>query len=54
MLLKSACNFILSTKQTLDVIMQFTSPTSILLPLCNLLDAWGYEDDQGKVHFPHL
>ena len=47
MLLKTACNFILSTKQALDVIMQFTSPTSILLPLCNLLDAWGYEDYQG-------
>lgn len=30
--------------------MQFTSPTSILLPLCNLLDTWGYEDDQGTVY----
>jgi len=50
MLLKSACNFILSTKQALDVIMQFTSPTSILLPLCNYLDAWSYDDDQGMAH----
>lgn len=54
MLLKSACNFILSTKQALDVMMQFTSPTSILLPLCNLLDAWSYDEDQGMVQVFHV
>lgn len=28
--------------------LQFTSPSSILQPLCNLLDAWHYEEDQGE------
>lgn len=29
--------------------MQFTSPGSVLQPLCTLLDAWRYEEDQGKL-----
>jgi mediator of RNA polymerase II transcription subunit 5 len=48
MSLKSICNALSGKPQLLDVTMQFTSPASVLQPLCTLLDAWRYEDDQGK------
>jgi mediator of RNA polymerase II transcription subunit 5 len=48
MSLKSICNSFAGKPQFLDVLLQFTSPSSILQPLCQLLDAWKYEDDQGK------
>jgi len=46
MSLKSMCNALSSKPQILDVVLQFTSSVSILQPLCQLLDAWRYEDDQ--------
>lgn len=48
MALKSICNALSSKPQSLDVVLQFTSPISILQPLCQLLDAWRYDDDQGE------
>jgi mediator of RNA polymerase II transcription subunit 5 len=30
------------------VILQFTSPASILQPLCQILDDWHYDSDQGE------
>ncbi|QDS76596.1 hypothetical protein FKW77_007518 [Venturia effusa] len=48
MSLKSICNALSGKPQYLDVMMQFTSPASVLQPLCNLLDAWRFEDDQGE------
>ncbi|KAF2840549.1 Med5-domain-containing protein [Patellaria atrata CBS 101060] len=48
MSLKTVCNSLSRKPQSLDVILQFTSPASILQPLCNLLDSWRYEDDQGE------
>ncbi|KAE9961818.1 hypothetical protein EG328_001548 [Venturia inaequalis] len=48
MSLKSMCNALSGKPQFLDVMMQFTSPASVLQPLCNLLDAWRFEDDQGE------
>ncbi|KAF2431865.1 Med5-domain-containing protein [Tothia fuscella] len=48
MALKSICNALCKKPQSLDVWLQFTSPISVLQPLCQLLDAWRYEDDQGE------
>jgi mediator of RNA polymerase II transcription subunit 5 len=48
MALKTICDSITSKPQLLDVIMQFTAPVTILQPLCELLDGWRYEDDQGR------
>jgi mediator of RNA polymerase II transcription subunit 5 len=48
MALKPICNALSRKPQSLDVMLQFTSPISILQPLCQLLDAWRYEDDQGE------
>jgi mediator of RNA polymerase II transcription subunit 5 len=47
MSLKSICNALSRKPQSLDVVLQFTSPISVLQPLCQLLDAWRYEEDQG-------
>ena len=48
MSLKSVCNAFSGRPEFLDVVLMFVSPASILQPLCQLLDAWKYEDDQGE------
>jgi mediator of RNA polymerase II transcription subunit 5 len=52
MALKSVCNAFAGKPQFLDAVLQFTSPASVLQPLCQLLDAWKYEDDQGNSSLP--
>ncbi|OAG07236.1 Med5-domain-containing protein [Paraphaeosphaeria sporulosa] len=46
MYLKTLCNTLSKKTTALDVILQFTSPASILRPLCQFLDEWHYETDQ--------
>jgi len=46
--LKTICSLISVNTKALDVIMQFVPPTTLLQPLCQLLDAWRYDDDQGR------
>ncbi|KIW05199.1 uncharacterized protein PV09_03743 [Verruconis gallopava] len=48
MSLKSICNAFAGKPHFLDAMLQFTSPASILQPLCQLLETWKYEDDQGE------
>ncbi|KAF2013729.1 mediator of RNA polymeras-like protein II transcription subunit 5 [Aaosphaeria arxii CBS 175.79] len=48
MYLKSACNTLSRKPQALDIILQFNSPESILRPLCQFLDEWRYDGDQGE------
>lgn len=48
--LKTICNALSRRPQLLDVVLQFTSPVSVLQPLCNLLDTWRYDEDQGTRH----
>ncbi|KAF2471591.1 Med5-domain-containing protein [Lindgomyces ingoldianus] len=48
MYLKTICNLLSRKPQALDVMLQFTSPASILRPLCQFLDEWRYEGDQGE------
>lgn len=47
MSLQRLCNALSRKPRSMDVMLQFTSPISILQPLCNLLDGWRYEEDQG-------
>jgi mediator of RNA polymerase II transcription subunit 5 len=47
-MLKTTCTALAAKPQLLDVVAMFTSPVTILQPLCQLLDAWRYDDDQGK------
>ncbi|CAI6338683.1 unnamed protein product [Periconia digitata] len=46
--LKNICNLLSRKSQALDTILQFTSPISILKPLCVFLDEWRYDGDQGE------
>ena len=48
MSLKSVCSSLSRKPLALDVIMQYASPVSILQPLCQLLNEWKYEEDQGE------
>lgn len=47
MYLKIICNSLSRRPHALDAMLQFSSPQSILQPLCRFLDEWRYEDAQG-------
>ncbi|MCJ1460584.1 mediator complex subunit [Mycoblastus sanguinarius] len=48
MTLKAVCNALCRKPTVLDVIMLFTSPRSLLQPLCHTLDNWQDHEDQGE------
>ena len=48
MSLKMLCSQLARKPLALDVMLLFDKPTTILHPLCELLDNWRYEEDQGE------
>lgn len=48
MYLKQISCMIFKKPQVMDVMLQFTSPASILRPLAQFLDNWHYDSDQGE------
>ncbi|KAJ2905288.1 hypothetical protein MKZ38_005801 [Zalerion maritima] len=46
--LKSLAHMLAKKPLSLDVLLLFENPVTILRPLCDLLDEWRYEDDQGE------
>ncbi|MCJ1392222.1 mediator complex subunit [Xylographa bjoerkii] len=48
--LKIICNALSRKSQALDVLMLFCQPSTILQPLCELLDHWQAHEDQGEHH----
>lgn len=48
MSLKTLCSQLARKPSSLDVMLLFNKPATILLPICNLLDCWRYEEDQGE------
>lgn len=48
MTLKSLCAHLARKPSSLDVLLIFDKPLTILPPICQLLDAWRYDDDQGE------
>ncbi|KAF5013501.1 hypothetical protein FDECE_488 [Fusarium decemcellulare] len=48
MSLKFLCSQLAAKPQSLDVILLFEKLPTILEPLCQLLDNWSYEEDQGE------
>ncbi|RAL05751.1 putative RNA polymerase II mediator complex subunit Nut1 [Aspergillus ibericus CBS 121593] len=48
MTLKNICNSLSRRTQALDVILLFRGAKQILQPLCALLDAWHWDEDQGE------
>ncbi|KAI0595642.1 mediator complex subunit Med5 [Biscogniauxia sp. FL1348] len=48
MTLKMLCSQLAKKPLSLDVLLLFNKPTAILYPLCELLDNWRYDEDQGE------
>ncbi|TVY53481.1 Mediator of RNA polymerase II transcription subunit, partial [Lachnellula suecica] len=48
MSLKGLCSQLARKPSSLDVMLLFDKPTTILQPICDLLDNWHYDDDQGE------
>lgn len=48
MTLKNICSSLSRRPQALDVMLLFKSSVFILQPLCSLLDAWKWDEEQGK------
>ncbi|KAK2777681.1 mediator complex subunit [Emmonsiellopsis sp. PD_33] len=48
MTLKNICNSLSRRPQSLDVMLLFSSPATILQPLCALLDAWKWDEEHGE------
>ncbi|KAL6714834.1 mediator complex subunit [Lecanora helva] len=48
MTLKTVCNSICRKLPALDVVMLFTRPSTLLRPLCHLLDNWQDHEDQNE------
>ncbi|RYP66395.1 hypothetical protein DL771_007804 [Monosporascus sp. 5C6A] len=48
MTLKLLCSQLAKKPLSLDVMLLFERPITILHPLCELLDNWKYEEDQGE------
>jgi mediator of RNA polymerase II transcription subunit 5 len=48
MSLKTLCSQLAKKPLALDVMLLFEKPATILHPLCDLLDHWKYEEDQGE------
>jgi len=54
MTLKTFCNQLSRRHLALDAMLLFTSPSNLLFPLCQLIDNWKYDDDQGMATKQHL
>lgn len=50
MSLKALSSALSRRHQALDVLLLFHTTFSILQPLCQLLDNWRYDADQGMIH----
>ena len=48
MSLKSACNMFVKKTTNLDIVMQYTQPSHLLLPICTLLNTWTHDQDQTE------
>ncbi|KAH0556049.1 hypothetical protein GP486_006012, partial [Trichoglossum hirsutum] len=48
MLLKTIAGFLARKPSSLDVMLLFSRPASILQPICHLLDTWRYDEDQDE------
>lgn len=48
MSLKTICSHLAKKPSSLDVLLLFNRPQTVLQPICNLLDSWRYEEDQGE------
>ena len=47
MSLKPICNALSCKTQSLDVMMLFVQPSVLVQPLCQLMDEWHEQDNEG-------
>ncbi|RDW73519.1 Med5-domain-containing protein [Coleophoma cylindrospora] len=48
MTLKALCSKLAQKPSSLDTMLLFDKPVTILQPICEVLDNWRYDDDQGE------
>jgi len=48
--LRNICNFLTRKPKNVDFILLYAKPSEFLESLCELLDSWKYEEDQGKIN----
>ncbi|KAF1820084.1 Med5-domain-containing protein [Dissoconium aciculare CBS 342.82] len=48
MALKTVCSELLKRMPSTDIIMQYTQPSTLLLPLCAVLNEWIHDQDQSE------
>ena len=48
MSLKTVCNILIKRVPDMDVVMQYTQPANLLMPLCTLLNDWVHDQDQTE------
>lgn len=48
MSLKTLCSLLARRPSSLDILLLFSSPSTILSPITTLLDSWSYDEDQGE------
>ncbi|KAI9831464.1 MAG: hypothetical protein M1819_005063 [Sarea resinae] len=48
MSLKSICSSLSRRPQSLDIMLLFNTPANLLQPVCQLLDNWRFDEDQGE------
>jgi mediator of RNA polymerase II transcription subunit 5 len=51
--LKTVCTSLTKKFPNIDVIMLFTQPTNIFLPLCNILDNWVHDQESSEFQPPY-
>lgn len=51
--LKNVCTFLTRKFPNLDIVMLFTQPANLLLPLCNILNEWVHDQDQSEFQPPY-
>jgi mediator of RNA polymerase II transcription subunit 5 len=48
MSLKAVCSMLVRKPSSLDIILQYTQPAHLVLPLCNQLNGWIHDQDQTE------
>jgi mediator of RNA polymerase II transcription subunit 5 len=51
--LRTVCTSLTTKFPNIDVIMLFTQPTNLLLPLCNILNDWVHDQDSSEFQPPY-
>jgi mediator of RNA polymerase II transcription subunit 5 len=51
--LRTVCTSLTKNFPNIDVIMLFTQPTGIFLPLCNILNDWVHDQESGECQPPY-